>query len=73
MLSNKLLRGILEFYFFSLRALEQKKVGSQWSMTVFLNLFYFTAPFLSKNFWRLVNFYFEAPLKLIIDKFHKES
>jgi len=41
---------------------------------VSLKLFWFTAPFLSKKFWwnPYIGHYFEAPLKLIIDKFHKE-
>jgi hypothetical protein len=41
------------------------------SNPVFLNFLWLTAPFLAKNF-TLVNYFFEAPLKLKIDKFHKE-
>ncbi len=43
--------------------------------TVFLNFFWFTAPFFVKTFGgtlTLVNYYLEAPLKLSIVKFHEE-
>jgi len=38
---------------------------------VFLNLFWFTAPFMTKNITpKWVNYYFEAPLVIIMAKFH---